>query len=435
MNSPRCAILIYPPWRKARRKKDHFDGLSNIGAYMLLDAAKRDGVEIEFCTPESAHKFDMVLVSFTSNYDILAYAKAVFGLQSFKHRRFKVLAGGFGMQNPYPIQEFVDYVWFGRCEREISWLIKNKCEVEHDSLLKLPDWKKCKINQSCIYPNKFQLGTRVHGDGFQESIMGCPNNCFYCHFTWSRKHYKTGNHFDVSLYSRGQELDMFNIDDYNPNNAMITVGLDGYSERLRKIMNRRNTNQDLIEFVEGVSHKTTSKGEAVFIKMYNIIGQEAETEDDYREFCDLLPGLRLKKRIVGIIHSTPLHPSPCTPAAYCAVDLEADARKYVGKPIIDKPLINFFHSPYQESSWGLIESLVVERGQESTQNIFMDVVFNRKLKNLRSRQKITAISRKHDIEPLVRKYSPNENLPTWFLEGYTPQDSIRRMRRVMIKRM
>jgi hypothetical protein len=436
MTKPRCAFLVYPSWRQARRKDQSFDGLSNIGAHMVLDAARRGGIEIGFCTPDSASGFDIVLVSLTSNYDVLAFAHSVMRLQGWKSRKFKVLAGGFGMQNPYPIQEHIDFAWFGRCENEIVWLLSNRCDVDHPSLMDMRKFRICKINQATIYPHTFSLSTKVHGEEFfQEKMMGCPNKCFYCHFSWARRHIKTGNHYDVSMYGSSQEIDMFNVDAYDPTKGKITVGLDGYSERLRKIMNRKNSNQDFINFVEGVSQKTEVKGKAVFLKLYNIIGQESEADTDYKEFCDLLPGLRLKKRIVGIVHSTPLHPSPCTPVAYSAVNIDADARKYTGKPIIDKPLINFFHSPYQESSWGLIESLVVERGQASTHGIFIDVVFNKKLKTLKSKQKIAAISRKHDIEPLIRAYGVDEQLPTWFLEGYTPQDSIRRMRRVMLKRV
>jgi hypothetical protein len=60
---PKVAFLVYDSWREARRKDDSFDGLSNIGAYMLIDAAKKDGVNIDFCSVDSASKYDIVFTS------------------------------------------------------------------------------------------------------------------------------------------------------------------------------------------------------------------------------------------------------------------------------------------------------------------------------------------------------------------------------------
>jgi len=434
---PKTAFLVYKTWREARRKDSSWDNLSQIGPYMLIDTLMRAGIKVEFCSADSAKNYELILVSLTSNYDILAFAREVFGHPEWKNRKFKVAIGGFGAQNPYPIQEYIDYVWFGRAENEIVWLVKNRFDVEHPSLMKLPNWKVCKINQSDkLYPYPIQLHTKAHGkEEITETIYGCPNKCFYCHYTWARKYIHTSEHYQLKQYSSSQELDMFNIEQYDPKVARVLVGLDGYSERLRYIVNRKITNENIREFVEGISNRTETKGNAIVLKMYNITGYETETDADYQEFVDLLnSNFKLKKRVLLVVHNTPLHPSPCTPIAYAKINMRVNVRKHYGKPIVDKPLLNAFYSHYQETDYGLLESLVVERAQASTQKIFIDIVFNKKLKQLLSDDKIKALSMKHDLTPLYREYSVHEKLPTWFIEGYMPQDAIRKLRLQMLKK-
>jgi hypothetical protein len=438
MKKPKTAFLVYDAWRKPRRKDESFDGMSNIGAYMLLDASRRGGHEIEFCSFDSASKYDIVLVSLTSIYDVLAYAKEAFRRKDFKNRKFKVVLGGFGLQNPYPIQEYFDYAWFGRCEKEIAWLLDNNFDVEHDSLLKMPQWKTCKINQSGTLYREFGIGKNFDkgqkNDEFIEVTYGCPNNCFYCHYTWARKHIDTGKHYNMRN-GQAQTLDPFNIEDYDPACAHLTIGIDGYSERLRYLYNRRVSNGQIKSILEHISHSTTTTGKAVSIKLFNITAMETETKDDKKELWDLLRGLNLKKKLLLVIHDTPLHPSPLTPAAYSPVNIGVETREHIGIPIVDTPLNNTFYSQYIETTWGLMESIVVERAQDSTQGIFMDIVFNKKLRGLKSKQKIAAISKKHDITPLTREYSTTEQLPTWFMESYTPNRSIKRMRDTMKTRI
>jgi len=434
--TPKIAFLVYKPWRKPRRKETSWDNLSQIGPYMLIDTLRRAGIDVGFCSSDSARNYDVVMVSLTSNYDVLAFSREVFGHPDWKNRKFKVVIGGFGAQNPYPIQEYVDFVWFGRAENEIVWLVNNKFDVDHPSLMKLPNWKVCKINQSDkLYPYPIRLNTKAHGkEEITETIYGCPNKCFYCHYTWARKYIHTSKHYQLKQYPSSQELDMFNIEQYDPKVASVLVGLDGFSERLRFLVNRKITNDNVKEFIEGISNKTETKGKAIMLKMYNITGYETETDEDYQEFVDLLNSdMNLKKRVLLIVHNTPLRPSPCTPIAYAKITPYANARKYNCK-IIDKPLISGFFSNYQESNYALLESLVVERAQASTQKIFIDVVFNKKLKQLLSDDRIKALSMKHDLSPLYREYSVDEQLPTWFVEGYMPQTTIKKLRLQMKKR-
>lgn len=441
----KVAFLVYKSWRQARRTDDSFDGLSNIGVYLLTHVLRKAGIYPEFCSVDSAHKFDVVLVSFTSNLDVLSFAKAVARHPNFQpgKRSFKVIAGGFGMQNPFPVKDWLDYAYFGRAESEIVDLVKNAGEIDSPHLMKLPNITPVTICQTeTFFPEKFKLGKAIHkdGEGFIERSMGCPNNCFYCHYNFARKYIKAdSDHYVTSLYTSSQELDMFNLDAYDPKIAQLTVGVDGYSERLRFLVNRPITNEHIKDFIIGISEKTQIKGQSVFLRLYNIIGYETESQDDFLEFKELIRETqpKIKKRILLTTHSTPLRPSPATPMAYAAVNLHySNFGLERGKPILpEEENLLWFNSRFEESRAALLETLIVERGCEETQEIFNTIVFSSKYQGLKSNDKIRAIERSFDISPLVRAYSTDEKIPTWFLQGYVKPEKIKRYREKMLENM
>jgi hypothetical protein len=300
----------------------------------------------------------------------------------------------------------------------------------------LNDIKPVKINQSGFYPYEIKLKNKGEKSTiYSEPLMGCPQKCFFCHFTWARKHINTGK-YNHSAKNGSQELDMFNIDQYNPNVAKLTIGLDGIDEELRYFANKRISNVFFENFLIDISHKTQITGKALFLQLYNITGYEIENDLHYYNFKAILEKVKskLKKRIILILHSTPLHPSPCTPLAYSKVDLNSKINTYKGLIVPEHEKLYPVFSQFQESGYALFESLVVERGTEFTQDIFNDVVFNPKLKSLKSKDKLKAIQYKHDVNSLIREYSIEEELPTWFLESYTPNEKIKKLRTQMLKK-
>lgn len=431
----KIAFLVYSPWRQARRKNDSFDGLSNLGAYMLKDVLNRNRIDCDFCSVDSAHLYDVVLVSFTSHLDMLAFASIVIRHPHWQKgkRKFIVIGGGFGMQNPMSIKDYLDYGWFGRGENNIVEIVKNPREFEHESYMDVNNPKITKVAQSeKVYPFQFDYPNTAHGkEAYRETIQGCPNKCFYCHYSWVRKHHNTGNHFNLSLYVGSQELDMFNLEMYRPTCAQLTVGLDGYSERLRKIVNRHNTNEDIENFIIGVSEKTQIKGKSVFLRLYNIIGYETETPDDFYEFKDLIQRIqpRIKKRILLTTHNTPLRPSTCTPMAYAAIQSTTHLRRDTGKPVIpETENLMWFNSRFDESDYARFEYMLIERFTEQYRELFTLLATTRKFNTQKTSDKWFFVNSKYNLTDLYREYDINEDLPTWFLEGYMPQGAIRKLR-------
>jgi radical SAM superfamily enzyme YgiQ (UPF0313 family) len=224
---------------------------------------------------------------------------------------------------------------------------------------------------------------------------------------------------------------MFNLESYNPNIAKLTVGLDGYSERLRFFMNRKITN-DLIEnFIIGLSQKTKIKGKSLFLKLYNIGGQEIETEDDFLEFKDLISKIepKLKKRILLTTHTTPLRASPLMPIAYSKVNLDYKSIGKKGKSVLpETKKLLWFNSMFEESNYSNLEWTLIDRFTENNRKLLDNIVFNSKLRALKNNQKLNVIRNKFDISNLIRRYEINEKLPTWFLESYTPNEIIKKIR-------
>lgn len=436
----KIAFLVFPDWLTPRRDNKSFDGVSNIGAYMLMDVAERNGISIGFCSVDTAFEQDIVLVSMTSQFDVLSFYKTVRRHPDWQkgRRKFRVLCGGFGLQNPFAILDYVDSFWFGRCEDEfVNWLTIE--DYEHESLMYPDKPKVCKIHQvDCLYPHKIKLHAGISGhDDFTEKIMGCPNKCFFCHFSFARKHIATSEHYNLNEYGKGsQELDMFNIDDIDYRIPQITIGLDGISERLRYMVNKRISDDLVKETLLRISTNTKCRG--VRLTFYNITGYETETEEDLEDLKEVLLYVapRMKKPIALILHTTPLEPSVATPIAYSAVNIHSNSDIWRSNDIIPRfDKFTAFHSRYSGSSWTQLCEVVVGRFTEEYRNLLDLICFNPKFRNLCNADKLSFCENHFDLTNLVRRYETSEQLPSWVCESYFGQDTVRKMRDKMVEKI
>ena len=155
--SNEVAFLMYYPL-KQRLANNSFEGNYNIGANVIMDVLRRRGIECNFCTPDTANKFKIILVSFTSDCDCLAFYKSVSLLPHWQRnkRSFVVVAGGEGIQNPTTIRNYLDYAVFGRAENIIYDLIDTVMGgniFQHESVMNLPELHEVKLAQANeLYP-------------------------------------------------------------------------------------------------------------------------------------------------------------------------------------------------------------------------------------------------------------------------------------------
>lgn len=149
---PRMAFLIYAPL-KERRKNNSFIGNGNIGALVVKDMLQKSGYDVGWCVDDTAHKYDIVLVSLTSTHDVFALYRAVAPLSTWQRnkRTFSVWAGGFGMQNPTAVREYIDWAFFGRVD---DWLCDIAAQLiaggyaEHKSLMDMRTMNNVEIAQA-----------------------------------------------------------------------------------------------------------------------------------------------------------------------------------------------------------------------------------------------------------------------------------------------
>lgn len=432
----KIAFLWFPPI-KGDRHDLNFKSLKNFGASMLIDVLFNAGYDVKITDKENANKYDIILISLTSNLDMIALSRLLHNDINWKNRKFKVMAGGFGMQNYIPIAEYIDYAFWGRAENDIVSIIDNNFEIEHKSLLKVGKHKDVWINQSYeLYPNVYEFGNGTT----KEQIYGCPNKCFFCYYSFSRKYIKTTE----NLYSFNQgytssiEIEQCKKELYK-NFAIpaITSSIDGFSERLRFAMNKRIPNEQIIEFVRYITSNTTCK--ALRLKLYNITGIETETDKDFEEFKEVISKIgELKKNISIIIHSTPLNPSICTPVAYSPINITKDYNKYkacLGKKgvqrLYETPYLKLLNDFFTEDASSLLEHTIPMRTTFNNIEIFNILAYDKKYRNFRTSDKIEYLSKINGFNDIIREYSIDEELPTQYVNSFIEYDKLKIMRTKM----
>lgn len=433
--NPDVAFLVFGPLRE-RRKNNSFEGNGNLGALVIEDTLERAGIDVGRCSPETAHEYRLVLVSFNSTYDMLSFYQQVAMLPGWQpdKRVFKVLAGGFGMQNPTVVRQFIDYAAFGRAH---TWIVEVVDTIlgggvpQHESLMHLPDIHPVTISQSPLYNGRF-AGKTPYGEDYQELFTGCPLKCKFCHYTWARKYddkrETRGSYVQESLTGGGTpELTWDQLFTYGKKAGRVRVAIDGFSERLRYIYGKRITNQDLIGGINAIGQY---KGNTVLL-VYNICNMPGETDIDRNELYETLKAADPSGRVVFVLHSTPFRPSLATPMQWERVTLFPDWSKVRSQVIDDRPNFRAVHSFTLETPWSHLMTVVVERATPETDAMFHNIAFSPTFRKLNSTQSLKVLQANYDLSPYLREYDPDERHPAWFLSSYTDNDVLKRIARKM----
>jgi hypothetical protein len=94
------------------------------------------------------------------------------------------------------------------------------------------------------------------------------------------------------------------------------IAIDGFSERLRRSVNKPITREIFRSFLRGLA--TIDKPHQ--IKLYNLVGLPGETFADWREFLEDLAAVDASlspgKQWSIVLHCTPFRAMPATPAAH-----------------------------------------------------------------------------------------------------------------------
>lgn len=412
-----------------------------IGIEMIRDVLIRAGYEIGYCSSATVHEYDIILVSMVSISDWYGFIRE---RQSWKSNgRRTVIVGGPGAANPQSVLEHTDIFVFGRGENIIIPLIeaiKREDKFDHESVCYSAEFsmsKRYKYAQSDgVYPHVVNL-PKGKKNTFIEQGLGCQRKCLFCHYSWTRNH--VGNkHFKIfggkNRYANNQEFTMFDINYDDPDSLgsmFINVGLDGLSERLRKIVNKPITKELLQKFIIFGS-KTYRR-----IKLYNIINYAWEVEDDYFEFMEAF--YEAESAIgsdskYGNFHvvDNPFMPMPTTPTAtwptkYFDPTLEDLKlfKKITRRPISTRLGIytcNKFNVSMKNATRSLAAvalDLLIIRGTKEHAELINLLATSPKFNNANRKVKLKTLEDLISIDQFFREYKLEE-LPTRNIEGIVP---------------
>lgn len=430
MQKPEIAFLVYRPL-KQRRSDNSFDGNDNIGAEVIADTLRRSGIGVGYCDPATAHEWPLVLVSFTSIYDLISFYQQVALRSEWQpgRRAFKVLGGGFGLQNPIPVRHFIDYAAFGRAEDWVAGVVQSilgGSVPQHESLMHLPDIHTVRISQaSRLYPYTV--------NGWSETFVGCPLKCKFCHYTFARKHQggddAYGGYVQGGLTGgRSVEVTWDQVVHWQGKVGRIRSALDGWSERLRYIYGKRISDDDITAGVENIgSYDGTS-----MLFIYNIGNFPGETEEDRGKIDEAIRRAQPKHRVVIVLTTTAFRAAALTPMQWEPVSLYPDYRKtWSGRVISDTPTLRGIHSIKMEVAWSHLLHMLTERARPEDDALFHAVCFAPKLQSGRSEEKLALLTAHFDVSHLLRKYDFDEKHPAWFLESYLSRDVLIKIARKM----
>lgn len=425
------SLLVYEPLKK-KRANDSFDGNDNIGALVVKDILERAGHVVGFCAPETAKECKVVLVSLTSTYDVYSFYRHVAKRPEWQPvaRTFKVVIGGFGLQNPYTIRHYADYALFGRAEDIVVDLVAAALDgkpFDHDSVMNLPDITPVEIAQAkALYPHLVNFS----GKSFVETFTGCPNKCKFCHYTWSRRcSGHDGEYVNMTLAgSSSPEMTWKQMMLSEGKLGRTRSAIDGFSERLRYSFGKKISNSDI---VSGIERLGAYEGNTVCV-VYNIGSMPTETDHDRQELYRVMSEAKPQNRVIIVLHSTPFRPSLATPMQWEEVTLLPNWNKLGAKAFFDSDKLRCVHSTGNEAPYSHLISVIAERATEKTDKLFHAICFHPKLQAGTSDRRVEMITRNFDIEQYTRRYEIGEDgFPAWFLSGYVNNRGIATIARAM----
>ncbi len=422
---PEVAFLVYAPTRQ-RRADNSFEGNDNIGAKVVEDVLCRAGIRVGRCSPETAKNFRLVLVSFTSTFDVFAFYRAVALIPSWqpKRRAFKVLAGGFGMQNPAPVRHFIDYAAFGRVDNWITGVVDailGGSEPAHESVMNLPDIHQVKISQpSSLYPYLVS--------GWSESFTGCPLKCKFCHYTYARKHSGSNEAYGQYVQSgftggSSPELTWDGLFTWGKKLGRVRVAIDGFSERLRYVYGKRISNDDIVAGLE-----TVGQYEGITtVLTYNIGNFPGETEEDRHDLYQTLRRVNPKNRVIFVLCTTPFRPSAATPMQWEPVSLFPNWYNERARVIVEENNFRAVHSFTLETSYSHACAVIAERITVNDDELFHAICFAPGLQRDNHDMRLKRLQANFNLTSFLREYDVNEEHPSQFLTSYIERDTMKRI--------
>lgn len=347
-------MIITEPTEKENTK--------SVGCWFIESAVKNAGYDIRYIDYPDIENINADIYLFSVHH-----VSDMFYLSKIIDKKKGVwIGGGHAMNNPYPFLHFFDLICVGEGEIWILKVleifskrgtIKDCLEIPGSLVLQNVEGEIEKqyindISRNDIYLNEsFKKG---HKDTWYLEIgRGCKSKCFYCELGWTNKYRENQEKgilekIDFISKSNVNRINIFAPDDYSASfyenvcdlildknlisnfgsmrvdrllkmnskqkkNFLFRMGVDGLSERIRRIVNKNIENEKLIRLFREMVNKDYKH-----LKFFFIFSYPFETKSDFNEFIYLTRQLHnearnILERIIVRLKFTPLIPNLHTP--------------------------------------------------------------------------------------------------------------------------
>ncbi len=416
---------------KQNYSKECFNVRQNAGLAVIIDVLERKGYTVEYCSNANVHKYDVVLFAMTSDCDWWEFiAERV----KWQAGNYKVVVGGAGVLNVRPFLPYVDYFVLGRGEALIGKLIDSLAKYGEYEGASVINSKTFSIDKSYMIaqttePYQHEL-VLESGKTYKENVIGCNHRCLFCGYTWHRKNI-TAEAFKYSWLWGGSNDSERAILDINTGMdidwvKLRTTAIDGMSERLRYMVNKRISREMLRDFLGKMARCEKPHQ----LKVYNIVGYPTESVTDWYEFVEDVSMVdsemaKQEKQTCLLLHSTPFRPMPATPMATAPMSYK-NYRGRIGSILGKGMKGNIFYqgnamwaveSMATDSLPTVIKSAIVWRGTEADSDNFVKVALSKKFNAASTEIKQATLEKYFDVAKLFGAYTL-ETLPTRYLETY-----------------
>lgn len=401
------------------------------GFEMVIDDLRRGGYEVAYCSAGTVAEYRIILVSLTSGCDWWSF---IAERECWPRGAYRVIVGGAGLANVRPFLPWFDIAVFGRGDGLIRDVVAAELEgkqLAHPSVCYSDTFTAERVyvvrQVDVPYPHEVSLAS---GKKWRESTVGCQRKCAFCAYTWQREHIG-GKQSDAGAGAAiwgNTEATMFDFDWSNPGSyhGISVIGLDGWSERLRRAVAKPITDDMLRKWLVGLQHAASG----CKLRIYNICGYPTETAEDVRNFVRVLTAAdgAGKKRYVQV-HLTPFRPMPCTPLATWPIadvnyrDFRArypGCAEAIGKTgaayLLNGKTITAMVEWTTDSLATVLLDAVVLRGIEIDSGAVRRIACSKRFWSADSRTKTATLRDQFDVKNLTRQRSWSD-LPTGYLRG------------------
>lgn len=426
---PLDRLVRFPHFRIAYLDYDYNgkrDG--NIGGEIIFRLVK-DMYGCDITNADNAHNYDLILVSIPSSGQLIdVYKLAIKG--QWSKRKFKVVVGGYGVQNINLLKGLVDYAFFGRahdCIRDIidgiidggihDLVLDNMLEVDNPHIV------------------KFRQAPLMDNSVFAEEFTGCPLKCKFCHYTYARKFNGKTNGYTQALLTGGDadEVLYSDIASFTDKRGRIRTAIDGFSERIRYLYGKRISNDMIVAGINHLGEIALDKRQGdmfgghelnkrTVMTVYNICNFPGETSDDEQEFIDNIQRAEPKTRVIFILHSTPFRASPATPMQWERVQIFPDWSAQREKTICDRDNLLVKYSYTLEGPWSQLIAAICERARDDDEVAKAAIAYK---SSKRAADKTMEFMDRYDVAHHIGEHDIDKPPPgAWYVRSYLRDDQI-----------